>query len=541
MFAASLAFFCLGAASRGLWHADEHRIAEVARVMAAPGGDWIVPHLNGEVYTHKPPLVAWIAALAHGRLGLDIVLAARLPSILGGALATLATFLIGRRLYGSAAGLAAAVVLATAGEFDWICRRAQYDPLLAGFTTMALWFFVRSQFAGPDLEIRRPWRDAVIGSLCVGLGVMVKGPVAFVFTVPTLIVFAAATREWKLFATRRLIALSFVLLPAGIWLAFAIDRGGIGFARNLVVGRLEAQTGGDDSKTEPFWFYLVALPKGLVPWTFFLPAAVLAVTTWRRDVERRADLFAISWVVAPLVLMSFVPSKRDLYLLPLYPGVALCLGKLAAVTEDRLRGRVFAAPRAMLAGLCIALGAAAVIVASLVVLGADGFVARRFDWWTAVRGTPSWSLPILAIAIGAVIALIGWKALRTASPHRAFDLLSGGAILGVMGFAVVLLPWADAAESPRGFYEKAAAIVGDAPVARYGVDDFAGHWAMRRNMIPFVDTPVAATRFLADSTRPSFVVAERPTLDRKGVPPGTRIVLEQKLPLAKDLVLLTSE
>jgi 4-amino-4-deoxy-L-arabinose transferase-like glycosyltransferase len=32
--------------------------------MAAPGGDWLVPHLNGAVYHDKPPLLFWIAASA---------------------------------------------------------------------------------------------------------------------------------------------------------------------------------------------------------------------------------------------------------------------------------------------------------------------------------------------------------------------------------------------------------------------------------------------------------------------------------------------
>lgn len=509
--------------------------------MSVPGGDWVVPHLNGEVYTHKPPLVAWIAAIAHGRLGFDIVLAARLPSILGGALAALATFLIGRRLYGPAAGLAAAVVLATAGEFDWICRRAQYDPLLAGFTTMALWFFVRSHFSAPGAEVRSPWRDAVLGSLCIGLGVMVKGPVAFVFTVPALLVFAAATREWRLIATPRLAATLFVIVPAGIWLAFAIDRGGLSFARDLIVGRLEAQTGGDDSKAEPFWYYLVALPKGLLPWTLLLPAAVLAVTAWRRAAERRADLFVIAWVAAPLVLMSLVPSKRDLYLLPLYPGVALCIGKLVAVDEERVRGAVFAVPRVALGALAVALGLGAVIATSLVMLAGESGLSHRFDWWTTVRGAQDWTDGALALAFGAAIAWIGWLTLLTKSPRRAFGLVGAAASVGTMAFALLLLPWADPAESPRGFYERAAGIVGDAPLARYGVDDFAAHWAMRREAVPYLDTPGKASRFLADATGPAFLVVERPTIDRHGMPPGARIVMEERLPLAKDLLLLARE
>ncbi|MGQ9846759.1 MAG: ArnT family glycosyltransferase, partial [Bacteroidales bacterium] len=38
------------------------RYAEVAREMIR-SGDWIVPHLNGEIYIDKPPLLFWLIAL----------------------------------------------------------------------------------------------------------------------------------------------------------------------------------------------------------------------------------------------------------------------------------------------------------------------------------------------------------------------------------------------------------------------------------------------------------------------------------------------
>src|SRR5438046_1163362 len=109
VFVAAVVFFSIGAAGRGLWESDEPRIAESARVMTTPTGDRLLPHLNGEVYRDKPPLVAWIVAFFHGTVGLDLALAAKVPSIVGASLAGLATFLIGRRLYGAPAGLAAAV------------------------------------------------------------------------------------------------------------------------------------------------------------------------------------------------------------------------------------------------------------------------------------------------------------------------------------------------------------------------------------------------------------------------------------------------
>jgi len=47
--------------TRDLWNPDEPRYMEVAREMAVRG-DYLLPHLNGELYSEKPPLFFWLAA-----------------------------------------------------------------------------------------------------------------------------------------------------------------------------------------------------------------------------------------------------------------------------------------------------------------------------------------------------------------------------------------------------------------------------------------------------------------------------------------------
>src|SRR5204863_7325585 len=77
--AALLFMPCLG--GHDLWNPDEPRYTEVAREMRLTG-DYVVPHLNGEVYSQKPPLQMWAmlaAAVVTG--GLDET-AARLPAAL---------------------------------------------------------------------------------------------------------------------------------------------------------------------------------------------------------------------------------------------------------------------------------------------------------------------------------------------------------------------------------------------------------------------------------------------------------------------------
>ena len=47
---------------------DEGRYAQIPREMLARG-DWVVPHLQGEPYLDKPPLIYWLVMLSYPAFG----------------------------------------------------------------------------------------------------------------------------------------------------------------------------------------------------------------------------------------------------------------------------------------------------------------------------------------------------------------------------------------------------------------------------------------------------------------------------------------
>src|SRR5688500_1206528 len=61
VFLAALPLFFLDVGHSGFAD-NEGRYAEVAREILATR-DWVTPHLNGEVFLNKPPLLFWLAAL----------------------------------------------------------------------------------------------------------------------------------------------------------------------------------------------------------------------------------------------------------------------------------------------------------------------------------------------------------------------------------------------------------------------------------------------------------------------------------------------
>jgi 4-amino-4-deoxy-L-arabinose transferase-like glycosyltransferase len=77
---------------------------------------------------------------------------------------------------------------------------------------------------------------------------------------------------------------------------------------------------------QPFYYYFTTLPLDFLPWTVFSISAVVANIPYRQLSERLPSmLFVLSFVVVCL-LFSASDTKRDLYLLPLLPSLALLVG-----------------------------------------------------------------------------------------------------------------------------------------------------------------------------------------------------------------------
>src|SRR5512139_246274 len=103
-----ISLFNLG--GRDLWDPDETRYAVVSREMRETG-QWVLPHLNGEIYAEKPPFFFWTVNLSVFFLGRDSELTNRLPSVIAGLLTIFLTFFLGERLFSSRVGFLSALVL----------------------------------------------------------------------------------------------------------------------------------------------------------------------------------------------------------------------------------------------------------------------------------------------------------------------------------------------------------------------------------------------------------------------------------------------
>lgn len=319
-----------GLGATDLGEPDEPRhgsIAEEMRALRHGPAQLVLPRLNDEVYTQKPPLYHWLAALAGTPGGRVTETAARLPSALAGVATVLAVARLGAQAFGPSAGLAAGAVLLTLPAFVDEARCARPDALLACFVTLALAFAWRL-----DAGRGSPARARLGLHAAVGLGMLAKGPVALIL--PALGVLAHLAFERRLRDLRRFAspgALLASLGPVCLWLAAAWALAPAGYLHEAVGENLLGRFFAGTSHEHSFGFYLLELPLAFLPWTLAWPLALVAVRAALRPgaarERARATRLLVAFAGAGLAFFSLSAGKRDVYLLPLYPALALLVAE----------------------------------------------------------------------------------------------------------------------------------------------------------------------------------------------------------------------
>ncbi|MCX5769693.1 MAG: glycosyltransferase family 39 protein [Candidatus Hydrogenedentes bacterium] len=356
LLALSAVLFFVSTWAYDLWPADEPRFGQVAREMMS-SGDYLVPHINGQPYNEKPPLLFWLIAAVSAPFGDVTEFSARAPSGLAALVTVLLTSLLAARLYGARVGLWSGLILATT-SFFWVeARWVRTDMLLTAWMTASLYVFWRWH------ETRRPLFLFAFYLLIAG-GLLTKGPPALVF--PALLI---ASFYWKQRADRRrlhwlvgFVAACAVVLAWFIPARMAISGGGavdnqIGSeALRQIVGRLFLGV----SHMQPPWYYAINLPVFLLPWALFLPWSL--TWAWKRRREDDKMRLLLAWIVPAFIFFSLALGKRGTYVLPLFPALAILEARAVLDLMDSPRAVWRRRTAYAWAGLLIALGLAPAVL-----------------------------------------------------------------------------------------------------------------------------------------------------------------------------------
>jgi len=386
---------------RPLMPLDETRYFAVAWEMWR-SGNIAVPHLNGETYSHKPPLLFWLINLGWVAFGTSELWGRLVAPAFG-----LASVFLTHRLAGLLwPGSRPAQVLAPwilCGALLWVVTTtlSMFDTMVMFFTLVApngVASAATARAEGGVLDRGRFVRGWLLFAVGVGLGVLSKGPVVLVFLLPVALFapfwWSPAQAAVRVGPVKWYVGLVLgVLAGAALALAWAIPAaviGGEDFARAIFLGQTTERVAGSFSHGRPFWWYAPMLLALLFPWIVWPTLwRGLRAADWRRDPGLR---FTAVWLVGAFLVLSAFTDKQPHYFLPAVPAFALLAGR-ALTTVGTFESRIWA--------LIVPLVPFAIVGMALVVLGVRPDLAA-----TLGRDAPVTVGVEAVVAGGAFLALI---------------------------------------------------------------------------------------------------------------------------------------
>lgn len=344
-------------------------------------GNWVLPVNYGTDIAYKPPFFYWSIATVSSLLGGVTEFSSRLPSALAFVAMQLLFFLFVAKRMGERTALLTSLLLLTSFEVHRAAVACRVDMVQVACIVSALCLLFRWDEKGCRGV---PW-GAVVLMACATL---TKGPVGFLLPCACTGAYQLLRGRsfWKAFFSLAGIGLlSFV--PYFAWGYAAYCQGGQPFL-DLV---LEENTGRFmgkmtyESHENPVWYNFLTLIWGWIPWTLVLLVSLFGLR-WKEfrlfpeddtlsarlkkgweSFRHQQPMRLFTWVVILVIFIFYcIPkSKRSVYLLPIYPFMAVLIADyLQAWMQRSVR----------------ALRSCAVLFSVLGLLLTVAFVAVRLGW-----------------------------------------------------------------------------------------------------------------------------------------------------------------
>ena len=350
--------------------------AEAAREMLQRH-DWVTLYTDGLRYLEKAPMMYWTLAASYRVFGISNW-STRLPLMLAVLALALASYRLGRRVYGEVGGLYAGVALITSLGLYIFTRFLIPEVLVALWLTLGYDLFLQS------LDEEKPSRLVCWGFAAIcAVNVLTKGLIGLIFPVAAIGLFLLLTGSLRRILRMHLISstLLFLLVAAPWHILAALRNPPAGQARGFLwfyfinehVMRFLGKRVPPGYDTVPLLLFWALLLVWLMPWCAFLPQAFAGVparwreirshTETRLDRRRRANLLFFLWAIVIVGFFSF-STRQEYYTIPALPALALLVGGWLAresgpeATEsDRRAGRVSSGALFGVGGIALAAGA----------------------------------------------------------------------------------------------------------------------------------------------------------------------------------------
>ncbi|MDD2236758.1 MAG: phospholipid carrier-dependent glycosyltransferase [Kiritimatiellae bacterium] len=430
---------------------------------------WLVPTWNGRPRVNKPPMLVWlnllIWRLAPADASVDLLIGwARLLAAGFALLALASTYLITARLANHRLARLAMLLVGSSFLFIRQGRFATYDTHLLGWSTLAVAMGCLALIGRRTKS--STWWFLPCG-LALGGALLTKGPVALLFVLPPLVLFAAMWRPRRRTAPAGLVSAALLgLLLFGSWYVYIFLHHPDAWAWVIREYRFPAR-----AEASPFWYYAGLVPL-LFPWSVWFLVALFLPFRAKTFASRRIFFPPWLWLVSVLTLLSLSHAKNARYILPLVPAAGIMTALYFGVLEKRFavlhrRGAIRMAAIihwTALGTACLALPAAVLLQSRFAVDGSHPLkyfphlpgVASWVAWLLGMLLPAGWVMSLRAFQRGAVI--------RSAC-ITAFMLLAASSV----GYYAYAVSEDNGSYPQRADAERLAAYCADQPLHYYSI------------------------------------------------------------------------
>jgi 4-amino-4-deoxy-L-arabinose transferase-like glycosyltransferase len=222
------------------------------------------------------------------------------------------TLMLGRRLYGTGAGLLAGLLLAVMPYHVIVSRQVLLDGLMALCATAALYCVARYVENG-----RLSW---LLGTASM-MGAAILSKETSVVLAGGLYVFFALTPAARIRVRHLVWASLLMVAEVAVWPVTLRLAGHSHTGQSYLLWQLFRRA------NHGTWFYFTVLPGWI---GLALLAAALAGLIWLRKEATWRERLLLSWVAVPVLFFTVWPVKGFEYLLPIAPPLAVLAGRTLA-------------------------------------------------------------------------------------------------------------------------------------------------------------------------------------------------------------------
>lgn len=312
-------------------------------------GNYILPRRN-EIIPSKPPLFHWLALIIASINGAVTPGLVRLVSVFCGAGTIFITMRLGMKWFGHTLlankvspkyiAFSVFLVLATTYGFLKMVFDARVDMCFAFFTTVAVYFgvsrlgeFVSQKFSISNWSLNCFW-------IACGAAVLTKGPLGVVLPLFLVLVINSFFLQgvfWTKEFLRPCWGWLLMVIIVLSWYILAAVQGGTDFiTKQILFENFQRAIGGRYVNSEAWWYYIPSIIVDSFPWSLILVYGVwnllgrlVKADFWGAlalDASDRLRYCGLVGFAFGVLFFSIMSGKRESYLLPLWPVLAIFIG-----------------------------------------------------------------------------------------------------------------------------------------------------------------------------------------------------------------------